>query len=86
MLPQEIIRKKRDGQALDAAEIAAFVAGIADGSVGEGQIAAFAMYTTTIARNHGQRSSRPARAGTSASALTPASLTGCAAPGPCRKA
>ena len=43
MLPQEIIRKKRDGRALDAAEIAAFVQGVTDGSVSEGQAAAFAM-------------------------------------------
>ncbi|CAO3446170.1 Thymidine phosphorylase (EC 2.4.2.4) [Azospirillum argentinense] len=43
MLPQELIRKKRDGARLDAAEIAAFVRGITDGSVSEGQAAAFAM-------------------------------------------
>lgn len=42
-LPQEIIRKKRDKQALSAAEIEFFVRGITDGSVSEGQIAAFAM-------------------------------------------
>ena len=42
-LPQEIIRKKRDGKALDDAAIGRMVAGIADGSVSEGQIAAFAM-------------------------------------------
>ncbi|MCW2237407.1 thymidine phosphorylase [Azospirillum canadense] len=43
MLPQELIRKKRDGARLDAAEIDAFVQGITDGSVTEGQAAAFAM-------------------------------------------
>ncbi|WP_254918227.1 thymidine phosphorylase [Zobellella denitrificans] len=43
MLPQEIIRHKRDGQALSAEEIAFFVKGIADGSISEGQIGAFAM-------------------------------------------
>ncbi len=43
MLPQETIRRKRDGAALSEPEIAAFVAGITDGSVGEGQVAAFAM-------------------------------------------
>ncbi len=43
MLPQEIIRRKRDGAALGEAEIAAFVAGITDGSISEGQVAAFAM-------------------------------------------
>ncbi len=43
MLPQEIIRRKRDGAALSDEEIAAFVAGITDGSITEGQAAAFAM-------------------------------------------
>ena len=43
MLPQEIIRRKRDGARLGAEEIARMVRGLTDGSVGEGQIAAFAM-------------------------------------------
>ena len=43
LLPQEIIRRKRDGAVLGADEIEAFVAGIADGSLGEGQVGAFAM-------------------------------------------
>ena len=43
MLPQELIRIKRDGGVLSSDDIARFVAGITDGSVGEGQIAAFAM-------------------------------------------
>ncbi|WP_374308235.1 thymidine phosphorylase [Dongia sp.] len=43
MLPQEIIRKKRDAQRLTPAEIDFFVAGISSGAVSEGQIAAFAM-------------------------------------------
>ncbi|MCY6382982.1 thymidine phosphorylase [Hoeflea prorocentri] len=42
-LPQEVIRKKRDGQALDGAEIGEFVRGITDGTVSEGQVAALAM-------------------------------------------
>jgi len=42
-LPQEIIRRKRDGEMLSAAEIAAFVRGLTDGSIAEGQVAAFAM-------------------------------------------
>ncbi len=42
-LPQEVIRAKRDGRPLSTEEIAAFVAGITDGSITEGQIAAFAM-------------------------------------------
>jgi thymidine phosphorylase len=36
-LPQEIIRTKRDGGELDPADIAAFIAGLTDGSVSEGR-------------------------------------------------
>ena len=43
MLPQETIRRKRDGAALDAGEIEAFIAGLTSGAVTEGQAAAFAM-------------------------------------------
>lgn len=43
MLPQEIIRAKRNGEALTAADIEAFVRGVTDGSVTEAQVAAFAM-------------------------------------------
>ena len=43
LLPQEIIRAKRDGGELDPAAIAAFIRGFGDESVSEGQIAAFAM-------------------------------------------
>ena len=43
MLPQEIIRKKRDGGALSDAEIEFFIEGLTDGSITEGQAAAFAM-------------------------------------------
>lgn len=43
MLPQEIVRVKRDGQPLDAATIQDFVRGITDGRVSEAQAAAFAM-------------------------------------------
>ena len=42
-LPQEIIRKKRDGGELDAEEIAFMVEGLTSGSVTEGQVAALAM-------------------------------------------
>ena len=42
-LPQETIRAKRDGREIDPTEIAAFVAGLMDGRVTEGQAAAFAM-------------------------------------------
>ena len=43
MLPQEIIRRKRDGHELSDEEIAFIVRGIHDGSLSEGQVAAFAM-------------------------------------------
>ncbi len=44
-LPQEIIRKKRDGAVLSRDEIAFMVEGLTAGSVTEGQVAAFAMAT-----------------------------------------
>ncbi|TIP06524.1 MAG: thymidine phosphorylase [Mesorhizobium sp.] len=43
MLPQEIIRRKRDGHRLSSDEIAAFVAGLTAGTISEGQVGAFAM-------------------------------------------
>jgi len=43
LLPQEVIRAKRDGRTLPAEVIGEFVAGITDGRVSEGQIGAFAM-------------------------------------------
>ena len=43
LLPQEVIRRKRDGEALGTEEIAFMVRGITEGSVSEGQVAAFAM-------------------------------------------
>ncbi|QQR36089.1 thymidine phosphorylase [Devosia oryziradicis] len=42
-LPQEIILKKRNGEALAPAEIADFIAGFAQGAVSHAQAAAFAM-------------------------------------------
>jgi thymidine phosphorylase len=43
MLAQEIIRKKRDKGTLTKAEIDGFIRGVADKSVGEGQVASFCM-------------------------------------------
>jgi thymidine phosphorylase len=43
MIPQEVIRRKRNGEALDRADIADFIRGLTDGSISEGQVAAFAM-------------------------------------------
>ncbi len=42
-LPQEVIRKKRDGQSLSDGEIQDFVAALTNGSASEGQVGAFAM-------------------------------------------
>ena len=42
-LPQEWIRRKRDGHELTSAELHAFVEGVTSGAVSEAQIAAFAM-------------------------------------------
>lgn len=45
MQPQDIIRRKRDGEELSASEIADFVRGLTRGDVSEGQIGAFTMAT-----------------------------------------
>jgi len=42
-LPQELIRKKRDGASLNVAEIGFLVQGISDGSLTDAQLGAFAM-------------------------------------------
>ena len=42
-LPQEVIRRKRDGEILSADELRALVRGIANGSLAEAQVAALAM-------------------------------------------
>jgi thymidine phosphorylase len=42
-LPQEAIRRKRDGEELDAGELARIAHGIGDGSLGDAQVGAFAM-------------------------------------------
>jgi thymidine phosphorylase len=42
-LPQEVIRKKRDGRRLSDGEIQNFVAALTDGAASEGQVGAFAM-------------------------------------------
>lgn len=43
MLPQEIIRRKRDGETLSEAEIAALIEGLTSGATSDAQAAAFAM-------------------------------------------
>lgn len=42
-LPQEVIRRKREGEVLSEGEIRDFIAGVTDNSVSEGQIGALAM-------------------------------------------
>ncbi len=43
MLPQEIIRRKRDGQPLTREQVQDFIRGLTEGTISEGQVAAFAM-------------------------------------------
>jgi thymidine phosphorylase len=43
MLPQEVIRRKRDGAQLSTDQVKDFIAGLTSGAVSEGQVAAFAM-------------------------------------------
>lgn len=43
LIPQEIIRQKRDGAMISTSDISAFVEGITDGRVTDSQISAFAM-------------------------------------------
>jgi len=43
MIPQEIIRQKRNGAELPTGDIDAFIAALAAGNLSEGQVGAFAM-------------------------------------------
>jgi len=43
MLPQELIRRKRDGGALSRDDVREFIGGLTSGTISEGQVAAFAM-------------------------------------------
>jgi thymidine phosphorylase len=45
VIPQEIIRRKRDGEVLSEAEIRAFIEALTAETISEGQVAAFAMAT-----------------------------------------
>jgi len=56
MLPQELIRKKRDGGRLDDSEIDALVAGIADGKgLADAQVGALAMALFLVGMDTGER-------------------------------
>ena len=61
MLPQEIIRAKRDGRALSRDEIETFIAGLTSGAVTEGQAAAFAMAVFFRGMNTDERVASDAR-------------------------
>ena len=52
MLAQEIIRRKRDGQALDRSQIEAFVRGLVDESWSDAQAGAMAMACTLEGMSH----------------------------------
>jgi thymidine phosphorylase len=54
MLPQEIIRRKRDRARLTDQEIAFFVAGLTSGTVGDAQIGAFAMAVVLNGMDRGE--------------------------------
>lgn len=54
-LPQEIIRRKRDGHTLSADEISHFIEGLNDGSISESQAAAFAMAVFFRDLDHAER-------------------------------
>jgi thymidine phosphorylase len=55
LLPQELIRRKRDGGALEPHEIEWFVRGITDGSVTDAQVGAFAMAVVLRGMNPEER-------------------------------
>ena len=55
MLPQEIIRRKRDRHRLSDSDITDFIAGITAGRIGEGQMAAFAMAVLLNGLDAGER-------------------------------
>jgi thymidine phosphorylase len=54
MLPQEILRRKRDGAALAGPEIAAFVDGLTSGAIGDAQVGAFAMAVVLRGMSRGE--------------------------------
>ncbi len=55
MIPQELIRRVRDGRGLDEDEIAWLVTGIADGSLSDAQVAAWAMAVFFQGLSDGER-------------------------------
>jgi thymidine phosphorylase len=53
-LPQEFVRAKRDGEPLADEDIARFVRGLTDGSITDGQVAAFAMAVHFVGLSAGE--------------------------------
>jgi hypothetical protein len=66
ILPQEIIRKKRDRRTLSADEIAEFIDGLTSKRISEGQAAAFAMavFFNGLTREETVALTRPSRGST----------------------
>jgi len=52
--PQDIVRKKRDGHALTEDDIRFMIEGLTDGSISDGQIAAFAMAVYFVGMKRGE--------------------------------
>ena len=95
VIPQELIRRKRDGGRLTDEEIAFIVGGIADGGLSDGQVAAFAMAVffrdlddararradrRDDALRHGARVGRRARSSTSTRPAASATRSRCSSP------
>ena len=75
MLPQELIRRKRDGDTLSAEEIAFIVDGITTGRLTEGQIAATrATFNESVQRYNTARESFPTNLVANATGFAPAQL------------
>jgi len=55
MLPQEIIRRKRDGEELSPEDINEFITGVTDERISEGQVAAFCMAVFFNKMTHAER-------------------------------
>ena len=59
MLPNEVIRRKRDGHALTGQEVAFLVQGITDGGLSDAQVGALAMALFLRGMEPGERVAGP---------------------------